>query len=164
MSVGKTLTIARRELGTYFNSPVAYIVISAYLVASGALYFLQVFLIKEATLRDFFAVQPLLFIFFAPAISMRLLAEEKRSGTVAMLFTLPLDDWDVVIGKFLAAMSVMGVGVLLTLAYPITISRLGPLDWGATIAGYVGLLMMGGAYIGIGLMASSWTKNQIRII
>ena len=156
-----TLTIFRRELAAYFNSPVAYIVVTAFLVASGLLYFLQVFLVGEATMRDLFGIAPLIFIFFAPAIAMRLLAEEKKTGTIAFLITLPVSDWNVVLGKFLAAFAVMAIGILLTLAYPITISRLGDLDWGVVAAGYLGLLMMGGAYLAIGLMASSWTRNQV---
>ena len=156
-----TLTICKRELGAYFNSPVAYIVITAFLVASGSLYFTQVFLIGEASLRGFFSMAPLIFIFFAPAVAMRLLAEEKRSGTIALLITLPVSDWQVVLGKFLAALGVMGAAVLLTLAYPITIAKYGELDWGVVIGGYLGLLFLGGVYLAIGLMASSWTKNQV---
>lgn len=156
-----TLTICRRELGAYFNSPVAYVVITAFLVATGILYFLQAFLVGEASLRGFFDSAPLVFIFFAPAISMRLLAEEKKTGTIALLITFPVRDWEVVVGKFLAALGVLGVGVLLTLSYPITISRMGDLDWGTVFAGYIGLLLMGGAYLAVGLMASSWTKNQV---
>lgn len=156
-----TLTIFRRELGAYFNSPVAYVVITAFLVATGILYFLQAFLVGEASLRGFFDAAPLVFIFFAPAIAMRLLAEEKKSGTIALLITFPVRDWEVVLGKFFAALGVLGIGVLLTLAYPITISRMGDLDWGAVIGGYLGLLLMGGAYLAIGVMASSWTRNQV---
>jgi len=159
--MNNTLTICKRELGAYFNSPVAYVVITAFLVACGILYFLQVFLVGEASLRDFFAITPLIFIFFAPAVAMRLLAEEKKSGTIALLITMPVRDWEVVLGKFLAALAVMGVGIGLTVAYPLTISRFGDLDWGTVLGGYIGLLMMGGAYLAIGLMASSWTKNQV---
>ncbi len=159
--MGNTLTILRRELGAYFNSPVAYIVITVFLLVSGYLFFSQVFLVGEATLRDFFGISPLIFIFFAPAITMRLLAEEKRTGTLELLITMPVTDWQVVMGKFLAALTTLGIAILLTLSYPITLSRMGELDWGAVAGGYLGLLLMGGAYLAIGLMASSWTRNQV---
>jgi ABC-2 type transport system permease protein len=159
--MGNTLTIFRRELGAYFNSPVAYIVVTAFLLVSGYLFFSQVFIVGEATLRDFFGVTPLIFIFFAPAVTMRLLAEEKRTGTLELLITMPVTDWQVVLGKFFAALALFGVAILLTLAYPITLSRLGDLDWGTVAGGYLGLLLLGGAYLAIGLMASSWTKNQV---
>jgi ABC-2 type transport system permease protein len=159
--MGNTLTIARRELGAYFNSPIAYIVITVFLLVSGYLFFAQVFLVGDATMRDFFGISPLIFIFFAPAITMRLLAEEKRSGTFELLITMPVTDWQVVMGKYLAALATLGVAILLTLAYPITISRLGELDWGTVTGGYLGLILLGGAYLAIGVMASSWTRNQV---
>jgi len=105
--MGNTLTITRRELGSYFNSPVAYIVITVFLLVSGYLFFSQVFLVNEATLRDFFSTTPLIFIFFAPALTMRLLAEEKRTGTLELLITMPVTDWQVVLGKFFAALAVL---------------------------------------------------------
>ena len=159
--MGNTLTICKRELGAYFNSPVAYVVITAYLVTAAVLYFVAVFMNGEASMRRFFLTAPLIFIFFAPAISMRLIAEEKRTGTIAMLFTLPVTDWEVVLGKFFAALGVFTVAIFLTLAFPITISTMGNLDWGVVVAGYIGLLMLASAYLAIGLMASSWTENQV---
>jgi ABC-2 type transport system permease protein len=161
MTMGNTLTIYRRELASYFNSPVAYIIITLFLLVSGYLFFSQVFLVGEATMRDLFGITPLIFAFFAPAITMRLLAEEKRSGTIELLITMPITDWQVVLGKFFAALSLLMVMVLLTLAYPLTLGTMGDLDWGAVIGGYLGLVLLGGAYISIGLMASSWTRNQI---
>lgn len=159
--MGNTLTILRRELGAYFNSPVAYIVISAFLLFSGGLFFSQVFLVKEATLRDFFGFASFISIFFAPAITMRLLAEEKRSGTLELLITMPVSDWEVVLGKFFAALGMFTVAVLLTITYPVTLSFMGELDWGAVVGGYLGLILMGAAYLAIGVMASSWTRNQV---
>lgn len=159
--MGNTLTIWKKELGSYFNSAVAYIVITVFLLVSGYLFFSQVFLLGEATMRDFFGISPLIFIFFAPALTMRLLAEEKRSGTLEVLITMPVRDWEVVVGKFLAALSVLVVAILLTLAYPITLSRMGDLDWGTVTGGYIGLILVGGAYVSIGMMASSWTRNQV---
>ncbi|MCC6749577.1 MAG: ABC transporter permease subunit [Deltaproteobacteria bacterium] len=155
------LTICRRELGAYFNSPVAYIVVTVFLLASGYLFFSQVFLVGEATLRDFFGISPLIFIFFAPAVTMRLIAEEKRSGTMELLITLPVKDWEVVVGKFLASLGLLGTAILLTLTYPLSLSTMGKLDWGAVTGGYLGLLLLGSTYLAIGLMASSWTRNQV---
>lgn len=155
------LTIGRRELGAYFNSPVAYIVIPAYLLVSGYLFFSQVFLVGEASLRDFFGTAPLLFIFFFPAVTMRLLAEEKRTKTIELLITMPVTDWQVIIGKFLGALGVLLMMLLLTVAYAATLSTMGKLDWGATIGGYLGLVLLGASYIAIGLMASSWTRHQV---
>ena len=140
--MGNTLTVFKRELGTYFNSPVAYIVVTVYLVVIGYMFFSQAFLVGEATMRDMFGLTPLLFTFFAPAITMRLMAEEKRSGTIELLITMPVRDWEVVLGKFFAGLSVLLVAILLTLAYPITLSFMGDLDWGA-------------------VMTSSWTQNQV---
>ena len=154
-------TIGKRELGAFFNSPVAYIVIFIYLLVSGYLFFSQVFLVGEASLRDFFGTAPLLFIFFFPAITMRLLAEEKRTKTIELLITLPVTDWQVILGKFVGAFGVLVVALALTLAYPMTLSAMGDLDWGTVAAGYMGLLFLGATYIAIGLMASSWSKHQV---
>ena len=159
--MGRTLSIYKRELGAYFNSPVAYIVVTIYLLVIGYMFFAQFFLVGEATMRDMFGLSPLLFSFFAPAITMRLLSEEKRSGTIELLITMPVRDWEVVIAKFLAGLSVLGVAILLTMAYPLTISSFGDLDWGTVIGGYIGLFLLAGAYVAIGLMASSWTHNQV---
>jgi ABC-2 type transport system permease protein len=162
--MGNTLTIFRREMSAYFNSPVGYIVIAMFLLVSGYLLFFHgggVFLAGEASLRGFFGWTPFIFIFFTPAITMRLLAEERRSGTLELLITMPVTDWQVVLGKFLAAVGLWTLAILLTLAYPITLSRLGDLDWGAVAGGYIGLVLMGAAYLAIGLMASSWTRNQV---
>jgi ABC-2 type transport system permease protein len=156
-----TLTIFRRELGAYFNSAVAYIVVTVFLLVCGYLFFSQAFLVNEATMRDFFGITPLIFIFFAPAVTMRLLAEEKRTGTLELLITMPVGDWEVVLGKFLASLALLAVAILLTLAYPITLSFMGDMDWGTVAGGYLGLLLLGGAYLAIGLMASSWTRNQV---
>ncbi len=159
--MGNTLAICKKELGSYFNSPVAYIVVTVFLLISGYLFFNQVFLVGEATLRDYFGITPLIFIFFAPAVTMRLISEEKRSGTIELLITMPVNDWEVILGKFFAALGVMAAAILLTLAYPITLSFMGNLDWGTVVGGYLGLILLSGAYVSIGLMASSWTKNQV---
>ena len=98
------LVISRREIRTYFNSPVAYIVVTVFTILTGYLFFTQLFVEKQADMRAFFNIMPLLFMFMVPAITMRLLADEKASGTLELLITLPVRDWEVVVGKFLAAM------------------------------------------------------------
>jgi len=155
------LVISRRELRTYFNSPVAYIVVTVFTIITGYLFFTQLFMEQQAELRGFFGSMPLLFMFLAPAITMRLLADEKSSGTLELLITMPVRDWEVVLGKFLGAIALFGVAVALMVVYGIVVAFLGPLDKGPALGGYIGLLLMGGAFIAVGLMASSWTRSQI---
>lgn len=156
------MVIARREVRAFFNTPVAYIVVSAFtIIAGGIFFFFKFFLAGEASLRGFFESMPMLFMFLAPAITMRLLADEKASGTLELLITMPVRDWQVVVGKFLAAMTLLLATLVLTLVFAITVRALGPVDRGPTIGGYLGLFLMGGAYMSIGVMASAFTKNSI---
>ena len=155
------LVISRREIRTYFNSAVAYIVVAAFMVLTGYLFFTQLFLEKQADMRGFFNIMPLMFMFVVPAITMRLLADEKSSGTLELLITMPVRDWEVVVGKFLAAMTLLCTAIGLTVFFALTVRALGPLDRGPAIGGYVGLVLMGGAYVSIGVMASSLTRNPI---
>ena len=155
------LVISRREIRTYFNSPVAYIVVPVFVIITGYLFFTQLFLEKQADMRGFFNIMPLLFMFMIPAITMRLLADEKASGTLELLITMPVRDSEVVIGKFLAAMALLCTAIGLTLVFALTVKSLGPLDRGPTIGGYLGLVLMGGAYVSIGVMASALTRNSI---
>jgi ABC-2 type transport system permease protein len=163
----RTLYITERELKKYFNSPTAYIVVSLFLLIVGGLFWLNYFeaTTMELTLRGFFAQAPFFMAFFVPAVTMGLVAEEKRSGTLEMLMTLPVRDGEVVLGKFLAAVGLIGAVLLATLAYPLTLASFGGegagLDGGPIIGGYVGLLLLAGAYAGVGVMVSSWTKDQI---
>ena len=155
------LVISRREIRTYFNSAVAYIVVTVFTVLTGYLFFTQLFVEKQADMRGFFNIMPLLFMFVVPAITMRLLADEKSSGTLELLITMPVRDWEVVVGKFLAAMALLCTAIGLTLVFALTVRGLGPLDRGPAIGGYLGLVLMGGAYVAIGVMASSLTRNSI---
>jgi len=155
------LVISRRELRTYFNSPVAYIVVTVFTIITGYLFFTQLFVENQAELRGFFGTMPLLFMFLAPAITMRLLADEKASGTLELLITMPVRDWEVVLGKFLAAMGLLCAALALTMVFAITVRAIGPLDRGPAIGGYLGLLLMGGAYVSIGVMCSAFTRNSI---
>ncbi|MFY0579458.1 ABC transporter permease [Cystobacter fuscus] len=140
--MGTTLAVARREFRSFFNSPVAYIVLGGFLLTAGWLYFSTLFVAGQASLRGFFGVAPVLFVVFAPAVTMRLIAEERKSGTLELLLTLPLNDWQVVTGKFLAALGMVGVGLLLTLPYPLSVAALtapgASFDWGPVVMGYVG--------------------------
>ncbi len=156
-----TLAITKREFKAYFNSPVAYFVIAVFLVMIGILFFVPFFTQDRVSMRDFFSLVPFLFVFFIPAITMRLIAEERRSGTIEMLITMPVRDVDVILGKFFASALLLVVALLLTLPYAITISNFGNLDWGPVWGGYLGLLLEGSACLALGLLASSWTENQI---
>jgi ABC-2 type transport system permease protein len=156
-----TLAITKRELRTYFNSPVAYIVVTVFMLLAGYLFFNTLFIEKQAEMRGYFGLAPMLFTFIIPAMTMRLIAEERGTGTLELLITMPVRDWQVVVGKFLAALGLLAVLLLLTFVYALTLSSIGPLDKGPAYGGYFGLLMMGGAYVAIGVMASSLTRNQI---
>jgi ABC-2 type transport system permease protein len=156
-----TWTITRRELGAYFKSPVAYVVLAAFLAITGFLFFSNFFVVGNASMEGYFANMPFLLLFFCPAIAMRLLAEDRGSGTIEMLLTMPVKDWEVVLGKYLAAVGVLAVGLLLTLPFAFTVGKLGSHDVGAVAAAYLGTLLLGGTYLAVGLMASAMTKNQI---
>jgi ABC-2 type transport system permease protein len=155
------LVVSRREIRTYFNSPVAYIVVTVFTMITGYLFFTQLFAEKQAEMRQMFGFMPFLFMFVIPAITMRLLADEKSTGTLELLATMPVRDWEVVLGKFLAALALLASAVGLTLAFAITVRLLGPMDRGPAIGGYLGLLLMGGAYVSIGVMCSAFTRNSI---
>jgi ABC-2 type transport system permease protein len=154
-------TIFQKELRSYFNSAVAYVVIVVFLAIVGWVYTSSMFLINVASLRLLFEWIPLVFLFVVPAVTMRLLAEEKKAGTIELLTTKPLHDWEIVAGKFLAAWALIGIALLPTLIYYITVAFLGDIDNGPVIGGYLGLLLMAGVYVAIGLLASSVTENQI---
>jgi gliding motility-associated transport system permease protein len=156
--------IAKRELRSFFDSLVAYILLVVFLGISGFFTWLfgsDVFFIGQATLQPFFSIAYFTLFFFIPALTMRMIAEEKRSGTLELLLTKPVSDWNVVMGKFLAALLLIIIAIALTLPYYITIWSLGPIDHGAVWCGYFGLILMSMAYISIGLFASSITNNQI---
>ena len=154
-------TIFKKEVRSYFNSAVAYVVIVVFLAIVGWLYTSSMFLVNVASLRMMFEWIPLVFLFVVPAVTMRLLAEEKKAGTIELLTTKPLHDWEIVAGKFLAAWALIGVTLLPTLIYYITVAFLGDIDNGPVAGGYLGLLLMAGVYVAIGLLASSLTENQI---
>jgi len=156
--------IAKRELKSFFDSLVAYILIIAFLGISGFFTWLfgsDIFFIGQATLQPFFSIAYFTLFFFIPALTMRMIAEEKRSGTIELLLTKPVSDWNVVMGKFLAALLLIIIAIALTLPYYFTVWSIGPIDHGAVWSGYFGLILMSMTYIAIGLFASSITNNQI---
>ena len=153
--------IFRKEFRSYFVSPIAYIVISIFLLVTGWFFFATFFLFDQATLRNFFSLLPIVFSFVIPAVTMRLVAEELNVGSYEILMTMPVTFTDVVIGKFLAGVAFVVAMLIPTLAYPITVSTVGQLDWGPVIGGYIGAVLLGGAFCAIGLFASALTRNQI---
>jgi ABC-2 type transport system permease protein len=159
--MARTLTIAKREFRGYFNSPAAYIVICMFLLLMGFFFWNPFFLINRASVRSMYDLMAVLLLPTAPALTMGLIAEEKRTGTIEILLTMPVKDTEVIIGKYLAALGLLGVLLLCTLAYPISVSTLGHLDWGPVFAGYFALLLEGGAMLAVGVLASSWTDNQL---
>ncbi|MBN1300011.1 MAG: ABC transporter permease subunit [Melioribacteraceae bacterium] len=162
--MNEILVLAHKELRTFFDSLIAYILITIFLGMSGFFTWLfgsDIFFIGQATLQPFFSIAYWTLFFFIPALTMRMLSEEKRSGTLELLLTKPLSDWQVVMGKFLACLELIVIALLFTLPYYITVSFIGPIDHGAVISGYFGMLLMSAALISIGLFASSITNNQI---
>lgn len=153
--------IMRKEFRGYFDSPVAYIYITFFTVLSTWLFMRSFFLVNQATMRGYFGILPWLLLFFIPAVTMRLWAEEKKLGTIELLMTLPLKDSEVVFGKFLASFLFLAVTLVLSLALPIMVSMLGEPDLGSIAGGYLGAILLGGAYLAIGLFVSSLTENQI---
>ncbi len=159
---GKSLTyIFKREFKSFFLSPIAYIVIAIFLVVTGWFFFSGFFLNGRADLRSFFSMLPIVLCFVVPSITMRLFAEELRSGSYELLTTLPVTMGEVLIGKYLAALAFIIIMMLPTVSYAIFISFLGDMDWGPVVGGYVGAVLLAAAYTALGIFASALTKNQI---
>lgn len=154
-------TIALKEFKDYFISPIAYIVISLFLIVTGWFFFSTFFVFGRADLRDFFSLLPITFSFIVPAITMRLFAEEKNVGSYETLLTMPVSFTDIALGKFFAATLFTASMLLPTLSYPIFISFIGDVDPGPVAGGYIGAILLAGAYCAMGLFASSLTRNQI---
>ena len=153
--------IMKREFRSFFSSPVAYIVMALFLGITGFLFFSTFFLYGQADMRMFFNLLPILFAFFIPAMTMRLFADEKRTGTMEVLLTLPVIGRDVVIGKFLSTLCSVAVLLAPTLLYPLSISLIGELDFGVILGGYIGALFLASAFAAIGIFTSIQTDNQI---
>jgi ABC-2 type transport system permease protein len=155
------INIAQKELKDYFISPIAYIVISIFLLLIGWFFFSTFFLVGQANMRNFFSLLPPVFSFVIPAVTMRLFSEEFNVGSYETLLTLPVTFTDIIIGKFLAGLLFIGAILLSTLAYPLIISGLGDLAWGTVLGGYLGAMFLGAAFTAVGIFASSLTRNQI---
>jgi ABC-2 type transport system permease protein len=155
------MVFCKKELRSFFDSPIAYIVITIFLLITGWFFFSDLFLINQASMRNLFGIVPFIFMFFVPAVTMRLISEEKRSGTIEVLLTLPVRDHEIILGKFLAGLILICVAVVLTFVYTFTLSGLGDLDFGSVVAGYIGLIFLGATYLSIGVFTSSLTQNQI---
>jgi ABC-2 type transport system permease protein len=156
-----TLSIARRQFVSYFNGPVAYIVASIVLGAVALLFWNTFFLAGRATASQMFQYTGLAMVFAVPAITMGLIADERESGTLEILMTLPVRESEVILGKFLGAFGLILVIITLTFVNPFFVSTLGNLDWGPVATGYVGLILQAAAMLSIGIMASAWTWNQL---
>jgi ABC-2 type transport system permease protein len=154
-------TIFRKEFNAYFVSPIAYIVISIFLLVTGWFFFSTFFLLNDANLRNFFSLLPIIFAFVVPAITMRLFSEELNVGSYETLLTLPVTFPQVIMGKFLAGLVFVAVMLLATFTYPVSVAFLGDLDWGPVLGGYVGAIFLGASFCAIGLFASSLTRSQI---
>lgn len=162
--MGKIWIIASRELTQFFDSLIAYILLVVFLGFSGFftwLYGSDIFFIGQVTMMPFFSVAYWTLFFFIPALTMRMIAEENKSGTIELLLTKSVTDWEVILGKYLACLMLIVIALLLTLPYYITLTAIGNVDHGAVICGYLGLILMSMVYISIGLFASSLTSNQI---
>jgi ABC-2 type transport system permease protein len=153
--------IFNKEFKSYFVSPIAYIVISVFLIIIGWLFFSTFFLDRQANLTRFFNLLPVSFAFVVPAVTMRLFSEEINIGSYELLLTLPVTFRDIILGKFLASVAFIGVMLIPTFAYALTTAILGKLDWGPVLGGYLGALLLGGTYSSIGILASSITRNQV---
>ena len=157
----QAIRICNKELKDYFISPISYIVISIFLLVTGWFFFTTFFYYNQADLRNFFGLLPITFAFLIPAVTMRLFSEEMNVGSYELLITLPVTFKDVLLGKFLAGVLFVAAAPLPTLAYPICIAFMGQLDWGPVAGGYLGALLLGAAFVAVGLFSSSLTRNQI---
>lgn len=155
--------ITKRELGSYFGTPLAYVFVVVFVAMTGAFaFFIGNFFDRgQADLQPFFAYHPWLYLLLVPAIAMRLWAEERMSGTIELLMTLPISIGEAIVGKFLAAWIFIGVALMLTFPMWITVNVLGKPDNGVIFASYIGSFLMAGAYLAIGSCVSAMTKNQV---
>ena len=155
-------SVCKRELKGYFATPVAYVFLVIFLAAAGYLPFKDRFFdFRQADMRLFFKWLPVLYVFMVPSVAMRLWAEERRSGSIELLFTLPITVVQAVIGKFVAAWVFLAIALFLTFPMPATVCYLGDPDVGQIVTGYIGALLMAGAYLAVGCFFSAVTKNQV---
>ena len=161
--MGNILTIAKREWRGYFSSPVAFVFIVIFLLLSGFFTFMVAGFFErgEAGLQTFFGWHPWLYLFLVPAVGMRMWSEERRLGTIELLLTMPITPWQAIVGKFLASWAVVALALALTFPVVLTVNYLGSPDNGVILGGYIGSLLMAGAYLSISAMTSAMTRNQV---
>ncbi|MBN1970478.1 MAG: ABC transporter permease [Candidatus Delongbacteria bacterium] len=153
--------IMRKELKSYFNSPIAYIMLIVFLLISGWFFSYDYFIMGQATMVKLFVTVSFIMILFVPALTMKLISEEKKSGTLELLVTMPLTDKQIIIGKFMSAYAMLSIAMVLTLVNMFTVYFTGSPDSGVVFSGYLNLFLLGAAYTAIGVFASSVTDNQI---
>ena len=156
-------TIAKREIGGYFNSPVAYVFIVIFLLLCGFFTFMLggFFERREASLVSFFIWHPWLYLFLVPAVAMRVWSEERRQGTMELLLTMPITAWQAIVGKFLASWLFLALALLLTFPVVMSVNYLGSPDNGIIFSAYVGSFLLAGAYLAVGCLTSAMTRNQV---
>jgi len=180
VSMSRAAAIYRRELGYFYNSIVAYIVTVVFVLLAGYFFYnllaffnlssiqvmqnpvaAQQMSLTESVLQPLFANMSVVLLLIVPMITMRLLSEERKMGTAELLFSYPISDWDAILGKYFAAVTVLAGMIVITLAYPLLLHRYADPEWGAVFTGYAGLLLLGMAYAAMGLFFSSISENQI---
>ena len=155
-------TIYKKELRSFFNTPMAYIFLVVFALVNGYFFTNTFFLYNQSDMRSLFGIVPLVYLFFIPAVSMGLISREKSLGTIEIITTLPVRERDIVIGKFMAGLSLILIALLTTLIHYITLINVGTtIDHGAVFTGYLGLALLGGVYTAVGIFSSSLTENQV---
>ena len=156
-----TLAIAERELKAYFLSPVGYVVIAGFLLLASYLFYVPLAIVGEPSMRRWTYNIVIILIILVPALTMRLIAEERKTGTIELLMTSPVTDAQVILGKFLGCLGFYAVMLAITFVYPIVLRSVGKPEMGPIIAGYLGLFLFGASFVAIGLLASALTKSQV---
>ena len=160
--MNNTLTIFYRELRSFFDSPMAYVFLVVFALLNGWFFTTTFFLYGQSDLRTLFHIVPLVYLFFIPGITMGLISREKGLGTIEIISTLPIDDRDIVVGKYLSAVALIAIALLTTSLHFITLSSFGnSIDYGAVFTGYLGLLLVGSVYASVGMFSSAVTDNQV---
>tara|TARA_B110000438_G_scaffold294319_1_gene335556 strand:+ start:1004 stop:1717 length:714 start_codon:yes stop_codon:yes gene_type:complete len=160
--MNNTLTIFYRELRSFFDSPMAYVFLVVFALLNGWFFTTTFFLYGQSDLRTLFNIVPLVYLFFIPGITMGLISREKGLGTIEIISTLPIDDRDIVVGKYLSAVALIAIALLTTSLHFITLSSFGnSIDYGAVFTGYLGLLLVGSVYASVGMFSSAVTDNQV---
>ena len=156
------MAIFRKEMNAFFSSPMAYIFLVVFALINGYFFNIQFFLINESDMRVLFSIIPIVYLFFIPAVSMGLISREKGIGTIEIISTLPIEDRDIVIGKYLSAVALITIALFSTSLHFITLATFGnSIDYGAVFTGYLGLILVGSVYASIGMFSSAVTDNQV---